>query len=157
MGLLDGKVALVTGATSGIGRATAQRFAREGASVFVTGRRQAELDATLAGLGPGARGIRGDITRPDDLDELFGQIAGHGQGLDVLFANAGPTETEGLRALAPDDAQADALIKQLAAGLPLGRVARPEEIASAVLFLASDLSSFVTGSELFADGGDEQQ
>jgi NAD(P)-dependent dehydrogenase (short-subunit alcohol dehydrogenase family) len=69
----------------------------------------------------------------------------------------GPTETEGLRALAPDDAQADALVKQLAAGLPLGRVARPEEIASAVLFLASDLSSFVTGSELFADGGDEQQ
>jgi NAD(P)-dependent dehydrogenase (short-subunit alcohol dehydrogenase family) len=84
-----------------------------------------------------------------------GELAGRGVRVNTIVP--GPTETEGLRALAPDDAQADALVKQLAAGLPLGRVARPEEIASAVLFLASDLSSFVTGSELFADGGDEQQ
>jgi NAD(P)-dependent dehydrogenase (short-subunit alcohol dehydrogenase family) len=63
----------------------------------------------------------------------------------------------GLRGLAPDEASADDLIRQLGSSLPLGRPARPEEIASAVLFLASDQSSFVTGSELFADGGDEQQ
>ena len=62
-----------------------------------------------------------------------------------------------MRDLAGDAAQADGLIAQLGSGLPLGRVARPDEIASAVLFLASDQSSFVTGSELFADGGEEQQ
>lgn len=249
MGVLENKVALVTGATSGIGRAAAQRFVDEGAFVFVTGRRSAELDATADALGPTARGIRGDVSRPEDLDELYDRVREHGRGLDVLFANAGggsfatlekitpeqfdqtfsinvrgtvftvrkalpllnpgasiilagstaatsatpafgvyaaskaairsfartwateladrkirvnvivtgPTDTDGLRGLAPDAAQAEGLVKQLAGGVPMGRVAHPDEIAAAVLFLASDQSSFVTGSELFADGGEEQQ
>ncbi|ROO87289.1 NAD(P)-dependent dehydrogenase (short-subunit alcohol dehydrogenase family) [Actinocorallia herbida] len=248
MGQLDDKIALVTGGTSGIGRATAQRFADEGAFVFVTGRRQAELDATVKTLGGNGRGVRGDVSRAEDLEEIFAQIRRHGRGLDVLFANAGggsfaalpdvtpehfdetfsinvrgtlftvqkslallnpgasvilagstaatsgtaafgvyaaskaairsfartwaveladrgirvntivpgPIETEGLRGLAPDEASADALVRQLGDSVPLGRPGRPEEVANAVLFLASDQSSFVTGSELFADGGDEQ-
>lgn len=249
MGQLENKVALVTGATSGIGRATARRFVQEGAFVFVTGRRQAELDETVAELGQNSRGIRSDVSRQDDLDEVFAAIGEHGRGLDVLFANAGggsfatledvtvehfdqafdtnvrgtlftvqkalpllnphasvilagstaatsggaafgvyaaskaavrsfartwatelaprnvrvnvivpgPTDTEGLRGLAPDADAASALVKQLGADLPIGRAGRPDEIASAVLFLASEQSSFVTGSELFADGGEEQQ
>ena len=249
MGQLESKVALVTGGTSGIGRATARRFVDEGAFVFVTGRRQAELDATIADLGPTSRGIRSDVSREEDLDEVFAQIEQHGRGLDVLFANAGggsfatleettaehfdqtfatnvrgtvftvqkalpllneassiilagstaatsgtpafgvyaaskaairsfartwatelaprgvrvnvivpgPVDTEGLRGLAPDAGAASDLVAQLGSGLPLGRAGRPDEIANAVLFLAGDQSSFVTGSELFADGGDEQQ
>ena len=249
MGQLDGKTALVTGATSGIGRATAQRFVDEGAFVFVTGRRQDALDATVAQLGPNARGVRGDVAQLDDLDRVFTAIAAHGSGLDILFANAGggsfatleditpdhfdatfstnargtlftvqkalpllnrgasivlagstsatsgvpafgvygaskaairafartwaveladrgvrvntvvpgPTETDGLRGLAPDAASADALVEQLGSALPIGRPAQPAEIAAAVLFLASDESSFMTGSELFVDGGEKQR
>jgi NAD(P)-dependent dehydrogenase (short-subunit alcohol dehydrogenase family) len=249
MGQLDNKVALVTGATSGIGRATAQRFADEGAFVFVTGRRQAELDTTVKSLGRSAQGVAGDVSRPEDLDEVYAQIGQHGRGLDVLFANAGggsfaplaevtlehfdqtfsvnvrgtlltvqkalpllnrgasvilagsttatsgvpafgvyaaskaairsfartwavelagqgirvnvivpgPTDTEGLRGLAPDADAAGELVQQLGQAVPLGRAGRPEEVASAVLFLASGQSSYVTGSELFADGGDAQQ
>lgn len=248
MSQLDNKVALVTGGTSGIGRATAQRFVDEGAFVFVTGRRQAELDATVKTLGASSRGVRGDVSRAEDLDEVFAQVRQNGRGLDVLFANAGggsfaaladvtpehfdemfainvrgtlftvqkalpllnpgasvilagstaatsgtaafgvyaaskaairsfartwavelasrgirvnaivpgPIDTEGLRGLAPDEASAGELVRQLGSDLPLGRAGRPEEVASTVLFLASDQSSFVTGSELFADGGEEQ-
>ena len=249
MGQLENKVALVTGGTSGIGRAAARRFIDEGAFVFVTGRRQAELERTVAELGSSSRGVQGDVSRPEDLDTVFDAVREHGLGLDVLFANAGggsfaaledvtpehldetfatnvrgtvftvqkslpllnegasvvltgssaatsatpafgvyaaskaairsfgrtwatelaprrvrvnvvvpgPTETDGLRALAPDAEAADGLVRALGAGLPLGRPGRPEEIANAVLFLASDQSSFVTGSELFVDGGEEQQ
>lgn len=249
MGQLENKVALVTGGTSGIGRATARRFVDEGAFVFVTGRRQAELDRTVADLGSASRGVQGDVSRLEDLDAVFEAVRAHGHGLDVLFANAGggsfatledltpdhldqtfgtnvrgtvftvqrslpllnrgasvvlagstaatsgtpafgayaaskaairsfgrtwatelaprgvrvnvvvpgPTETEGLRGLAPDAAAADGLVRSLGAAVPLGRAGRPEEVASAVLFLASDQSSFVTGSELFVDGGEEQQ
>jgi NAD(P)-dependent dehydrogenase (short-subunit alcohol dehydrogenase family) len=248
MAQLNGKTALVTGATSGIGLATAIRFAAEGAHVFITGRRQAELDAAVAAVGEGAVGIRSDVSDLDDLDRVFAAVQEHGQGLDVLFANAGggsfatleqltpegfdqtfeinvrgtvftvqkalpllnpgasvilagstaatsgtpafgiyaaskaairsfartwaaeladrrirvnvivpgPTDTSGLRGLV-DPAQEQGLIKQLGEAVILGRVAQPDEIASAVLFLASDQSSYVTGSELFADGGDEQQ
>lgn len=249
MGQLENKVALVTGGTSGIGRAAARRFVDEGAFVFLTGRRQAELDRTVAELGSSSRGVRGDVSRPEDLDAVFDAVREHGRGLDVLFANAGggsfaaledvtpehldetfgtnvrgtvftvqkslpllnegasvvlagssaatsatpafgvyaaskaairsfgrtwatelaprrvrvnvvvpgPTETDGLRGLAPDAEAADGLVRALGAAVPLGRAGRPEEVANAVLFLASDQSSFVTGSELFVDGGEEQQ
>ena len=89
MNQLAGKTALVTGATSGIGRAAARRFVEEGAFVFITGRRQAALDTTVAALGDNVRGVRGDVSRPDDLDEIYARVRGHGRGLDVLFANAG--------------------------------------------------------------------
>ncbi|MBN3738722.1 MULTISPECIES: SDR family NAD(P)-dependent oxidoreductase [Burkholderia] len=89
---LDNKIALVTGATSGIGLATAQRFAAEGAHVYLTGRRQAELDAAVKGIreaGGNATGVRSDSTRLDELDALYAQIKEEQGRLDVLFVNAG--------------------------------------------------------------------
>jgi NAD(P)-dependent dehydrogenase (short-subunit alcohol dehydrogenase family) len=86
---LEGKVALVTGGTSGIGLASAQEFAAQGAKVFITGRRQAELDAAVAAIGDAAVGIRGDASNLDDLDRVYQEIAAKSGHLDVLFANAG--------------------------------------------------------------------
>jgi len=84
------------------------------------------------------------------------ELAGRNVRVNVIVP--GPTETTGLRGLAGDDpTKADGLIAQLGSAVPMRRVAHPDEIANAVLFLASDQSSFVTGSELFADGGEEQQ
>ena len=89
---LAGKTALVTGGTTGIGLAAAQRFAAEGAHVFVTGRRQDQLDEAVALIGHGATGIRSDITDDADLERVFSAVADRGRGLDVLFANAGGGE-----------------------------------------------------------------
>lgn len=86
---LKGKIALVTGGTSGIGLASALELAREGAKVYVTGRRQAELDAAVAAIGAGAIGVRGDVTRREDLDALAALIKDKEGRLDILFANAG--------------------------------------------------------------------
>jgi NAD(P)-dependent dehydrogenase (short-subunit alcohol dehydrogenase family) len=246
MGQLENKTALVTGGASGIGLAAAHRFAAEGAHVFITGRRQAELDKAAQAIGGGATAIRSDVSDLDDLDRVFDAVRERGRGLDVLFANAGggnfaslaeltpedfdktfsinvrgtvftmqkalavlnegasviitgstsaskgtaafgvyaaskaalssfartwaaelsprgvrvntivpgPTDTPGLRGLAPHPDQAPQLLEQMAAGVPLGRIGTTDEIANAVLFLASDQSSYVTGSELFADGGE---
>ena len=249
MGQLENKTALITGGTTGIGFATAQRFVEEGAHVFITGRREAELNAAVTALGDRATGIRGDVADLDDLDRIYSVIASSGKGLlDVLFVNAGggafatleqltpeafdqtfgvnvrgtvftvqkalpmladhasviitgsnaaskgnpafgvyaatkaalrsftrtwaaelagrhirvntiapgPTETPGLSGLAPDASQAQGMLDTMAGNVPLGRLAQPAEIANAVLFLASDQASYVTGTELFADGGETQ-
>ncbi|WP_172122113.1 SDR family oxidoreductase [Devosia sp. 919] len=248
-GRLEGKVALVTGGTRGIGLATAKRFAAEGAYVFVTGRQQQALDDTVAAIGTNARGINADSTKLDDLDRLFRVISDEKGRLDVLFANAGgggmqplgaiteaefdatfernvkgvlftvqkalpllserasviltgsstgskgtaafsvysaskaavrnlsrswildlkdrgirintispgATRTPGLVDLAgPDAVQQQGLLDYLATTIPMGRVGEADEIAAAALFLASDDSSYVTGAELFADGGSAQ-
>lgn len=86
---LEGKIALVTGGTSGIGLAAAQDLAREGAKVYVTGRRAAELDKAVEAIGHGAVGVQGDVTREADLDALVNTIREADGRLDVLFANAG--------------------------------------------------------------------
>ena len=243
---LAGKVALVTGGSSGIGMATAALFAEEGAKVIITGRRQPELDAAVGAI-KGATGYRVDSARLDELDALFAAIAAQFGRLDIVFATAGggslmplgeiteahfddtfdrnvkgvlftvqkalplladgasiilngstaaakstagfsvysaskaavhaftrnwmadlkgrnvrintlvpgPTGTAGLRGLAgPEAHQQQALLDQFALGVPMGRVGDPGEVARAALFLASDDASFVTGSELFVDGGE---
>ena len=86
---LEGKIALVTGGSTGIGLGTAQELAAQGARVFITGRRQAELDAAVAAIGAGATGIRADASSPADLDAVYAQIARSAGKLDILFANAG--------------------------------------------------------------------
>lgn len=241
---LDGKTALVTGGSSGIGLATAQRLAAEGAHVFVTGRNSDTIDSAVATIGDNATGIRADVSSVDDLARVADAVAARGQGLDVLFANAGggafspvgditaeefgevfltnvggtlftvqamlpllnegasvvlagstaahngtpafslyaatkaaigsfgrtwateliprgirvntvvpgPIETPGLTGLAPAG-QGQQLLDGEAAKVPMGRVGRPHELADAVLFLASDQSTFITGTELFVDGG----
>ncbi len=87
--VLAGKVALVTGGTSGIGLATAKELAAQGAKVYITGRRQAELDNAVASLGGQVTGIRADASRIEDLDTVYAQIAEQAGRLDVLYANAG--------------------------------------------------------------------
>ncbi len=239
MGKLDGKVAVVTGGTSGIGLATARRFAAEGAHVFITGRRKPELDAAVKAIGSRATGVQGDVSNLADLDRLYAAIKEQKGRVDVLFANAGGGEFAPLGAiteehfdktfnsnvkgllftvqkalpLLPEGASiilnasitsskgtpafsvysatkaavrsfarsftvdlkdrkirvnaispgpidtpglgglGDEVKKGLAAAVPMGRLGKPDEIAKAVVFLASDDSSYVTGIELFVDGG----
>jgi NAD(P)-dependent dehydrogenase (short-subunit alcohol dehydrogenase family) len=242
-------VALVTGGSSGLGLATARRFAAEGAQVFITGRRAAELDAAVAQIGGDTVGIRGDVSNLADLDRLYETIGERAGRLDVLFANAGIGEfaplgqiseahfdkTFGVNVkgtlftvqkalpLMPDgasivingsmvsiqgipafgvyaatkaalrsfartwsvdlkarrirvnvvspgtvvtpgykdslglnDEQIRAMESDAAATAPLGRAGTPDEIAQAVVFLASEESSYITGIELFVDGGVSQ-
>ena len=243
MGKLDGKVAVVTGGSGGIGFGAAKRLVADGAYVFITGRRQAELDAAVAEIGRNVTGVRGDVSKLEDLDRLFATVKERKGKIDILFANAGIAEpaplgsiteelydrtfnanvkgalftvqkalpllrdgasviltssvvgskgnpavsvysatkaalrsfartftvdlkdrkirvnvvspgaidTEGLRGLRHTDS--DGLNSQYRERIPLARLGRPEDIANAVSFLASDESSYITGTELFVDGG----
>jgi NAD(P)-dependent dehydrogenase (short-subunit alcohol dehydrogenase family) len=245
---LAGKVAAVTGGNSGIGLATAKRFAAEGAEVVIVARRQEELDKALHLIGPRAKAIQGDVSQLDDLERVFAAVKAAKGRIDVLFANAGlgdmqpigsiteasfdktfgvnvkgtlftvqkalplmtaggsiiltgstagsmgtpafsvysatkaairnfarswaldlkgtgirvnvlspgPTATPGLLDGLAGTGQQEALTAYLIAQTPLGHMGTSEEIASAALFLASDDSSFMTGSELFVDGGQAQ-
>lgn len=246
---LSGKIAVVTGGSSGIGLATAQRFVAEGAYVFITGRRQKELDAAVKQLGENAAGVQSDISNLADLDRLFSTVREQKGRLDILFANAGLGElaplgqiteahfdkTFGVNVrgtlftvqkalpLMPDgasivlngsmvsikgtpafsvyaatkaalrsfartwsvdlkgrgirvnvvspgviitpgyknelglsDEQIEGMKADAAVSAPLGRTGTPDEIARAVVFLASDDSSYITGVDLFVDGGTAQ-
>jgi NAD(P)-dependent dehydrogenase (short-subunit alcohol dehydrogenase family) len=242
---LTGKIALVTGGSSGIGLATARRFVSEGAFVFITGRRQPELDAAVKLIGSDVIGVRSDVSKLADLDHLFDTIKQKKGRLDVLFANAGGgglaplgqitedhfdktfntnvrgllfTVQKALPLMPPGSAivlnasttsvkgtpafsvysatkaavrsfarnwtldlkerkirvnaispgvvptpgydlmgltkeQVQGFVDSMVTSIPLGRVGVPDEIAKAVVFLASDDSSFVNGIELFVDGG----
>jgi len=245
MSRLQGKIAVITGGSSGIGLATARRFVTEGAHVFITGRRKAELDKAVALIGGNVEAVQGDVSNLDDLDRLYARIAEQSGKIDVLFANSGMVETvpigqitpkhfdhtfgvntrgllftvqkalplmrdggsiivtasiawmkampgyttysaskaavrsfvrtwtlelkdRGIRvnSLSPgpvdtpiidgqfkSQAKADEFKAGFAAAIPLGRLGRPEELAAAALFLASNESSFVTGIDLCVDGG----
>jgi NAD(P)-dependent dehydrogenase (short-subunit alcohol dehydrogenase family) len=107
MGLLDGKTAVITGANSGIGLATAQRFIAEGADrVFITGRRRPELDSAAAHLGSHATAVVTDVGKPGDLDRLYATVAATGTGLDIVMANAGATRVARLGEISDEDLDA---------------------------------------------------
>ncbi len=88
MGLLKGKTAVITGGSTGIGLATANRFVEEGAYVFINGRSRAELDAAVKEIGENVTGVQGDGSKPGDRDRLYAAVADTGRRLDVVFANA---------------------------------------------------------------------
>ena len=153
-GQLAGKVAVVTGATAGIGLAVAKRFVAEGAYVFVTGRGQPALDAAAAEIGRNVTGVRGDASVVADLERLYASVGEQGRGIRVNAVSPGPTDTRGFASFAGE--RGEEFARHLAEVIPVGRIGRPEEVASAVLFLASGESSFIAGAELVVDGGMSQ-
>jgi NAD(P)-dependent dehydrogenase (short-subunit alcohol dehydrogenase family) len=239
---LEGKTAVITGGTEGIGLATAQLFVQEGAYVFITGRRQKELDEAVKAIGVNVSGVQGDVAQLADLDRLYETVAQVKGRIDIVFANAGAVElvpfgavteehfdtvfninvrgalftvqkalpllndggsiilngsvasvkgTAGFGVYAASKAairsfvrtwttdlkdrrirsnvvspgpihtqlasrQSADVIARLVSTIPMGRMGEPEEVAKVALFLASDDSSFVTGIELFVDGGRAQ-
>jgi NAD(P)-dependent dehydrogenase (short-subunit alcohol dehydrogenase family) len=93
---LQGKVALVTGGSTGIGLATAKRFVEEGAFVYITGRRQRELDQAVSLIGRGVAAVQGDVSNLEDLDQLYAKVASEKGKIDILFAAAGVVDTQSL-------------------------------------------------------------
>jgi NAD(P)-dependent dehydrogenase (short-subunit alcohol dehydrogenase family) len=241
---LEGKIAVITGGNSGIGLATAQRFVQEGAYIFITGRRQSEVDNAVNRIGENVTGVQGDVSNLADLDRLYASVKQQKGKIDVLFANAGvydiaplgsiteaafdkifsvnvkgllftvqkalPLFQDGgsiiltasvnaskgfeamsvysatkaavrsfarswtvdlktrkirVNAISPGPIDTPMLksaskalgeeefMKLIINSVPLGRMGNPDEIAKAVSFLASDDSSYITGIELFVDGG----
>ncbi len=102
---LEGKVAVITGGSAGIGLATAKRYVAEGARVFITGRRQATLDEAVSAIGPSATGVLADSTVLEDLDRLYAEVARDSGRVDVLFANAGGGTASTLEAITPEHYQ----------------------------------------------------
>src|SRR5258708_8597874 len=102
MGKLEGKIALLAGGNSGIGLATARQFVREGAYVFITGRRDAELAAAVKEIGENVTGVQGDVSNVADLDRLFAQIKREKGKLDIVFANAGVARYAALGAISEE-------------------------------------------------------
>ncbi|MGB6383765.1 MAG: SDR family oxidoreductase [Terriglobales bacterium] len=245
MGKLEGKVAVITGGTAGIGLATAQRFVAEGAQVFITGRRQSELDKAVKQISKNVTGVQGDVANLADIDRLYATVKQKAGHIDVVFANAGTAENAALGTITEEhfdkifnsnvkgllftvqkalpllvdgssiilnasvvaskgfhafsvysatkaavrsfartwttdlkdrkirvnvispgpietplfnslgnNAEETKQIKAGAiAGVPLGRMGEADDIAKAAVFLASNDSSFVAGTELFVDGG----
>ena len=245
MSRLKGKIAVITGANSGIGLASAKRFVAEGAHVYITGRRQEELDKAVQAIGAGVMAVQGDVSNLEDLNQLFAKVRSDHGRIDVLFANAGlgaleplgkitessfdrvfsvnvkgtvftvqlglplmreggsiiltgsttgsmgtpafsiysaskaairnlarswaldlkgtgirvnvlspgATATPGLLNSLAKTGRKDAMIAGLIEQTPLGRMSEPDDIADVALFLASDDSRSMTGSEIFADGG----
>ena len=245
MGKLDGKIALITGGSSGIGLATAKRFVAEGACVFITGRRQAELDAAVKDIGKNIKALKGDVSSLGNLDRILSVIKQDKGRLDIVFANAGVAkfaalgeiteelydfhfninvkgmlftvqkalplipnggsiilassivgskglgmnsvyaatkavarsfartwttdlkqrrirvnaispgsiDTPGLDGLLASAPAGEERRKMISTATPLGRLGTANEIAKAAVFLASDDASYITGIELFVDGG----
>src|SRR5271170_6548324 len=102
MSLLKNKIAIVTGGSSGIGFATAKRFVEEGAYVFITGRRQAELDKAVMEIGSNVTAVQGDVTSMDDLDRLYATIKESKGAIDVLFANSGFIALQTIDQISPE-------------------------------------------------------
>src|SRR6266850_2657154 len=103
MGKLEGKIALVTGGNSGIGLATAKQFVKEGAYVFITGRRQPELAAAVQEIGRNVTGVQGDVSNLGDLDRLFARVKRERGTLDIVFANAGGAKGAPLGTITEED------------------------------------------------------
>src|ERR1700733_3088805 len=102
MPVLEGKVAVITGGSTGIGFATAKRFVAEGAFVFITGRRQDELDRAVKEIGKNVVAIKCDVTKLDDLERLYKEVAARKAKIDILYANAGMVETVETPAATPE-------------------------------------------------------
>jgi NAD(P)-dependent dehydrogenase (short-subunit alcohol dehydrogenase family) len=149
MNKLTGKVAVITGGSSGIGLATAKRFVEEGAHVFITGRRAAELAKAKQAIGSRVTTVQGDIRSfsrswAADLKD---------RGIRVNTLSPGATDTPIIDGQFKSKEEADAARQMFGGRAPLGRIGRPEELAAAALYLASDDSSFCTGIDLVVDGG----
>jgi len=131
MNKLEGKTALITGGTSGIGLATAKAFVNEGAYVFITGRREAELAAAVKEIGRNVTAIRGDVSNLGDLERLFAQIKQEKGKLDIVFANAGVAKFAALGAITEElydwtfDINVKGLLFTVQKALPLLRMALP--------------------------------